>query len=96
MKITPALLESLGFEKLSNHHGIEINQWNLTVGGYLFNIRGGPDRWEFYPPGAYVPYSHSVTDLEELLPFTFRDGMTCGKEAMKKEFRELIGVKNGD
>ena len=92
MKITPEVLKALGFEQLTNHHGIDIDQWNLTVGGYLFNIRGGPDVWAFYPPGAYMPYSSSVTDLEELLGFTFKDGYNCGKEAMRKEFRDLMGV----
>lgn len=93
MKITVELLKAMGFEQQKNSNKIFIDVWNLKVSGYLFNLRGGPDSWEFYPPGAYMPYSFQVTDIEELIGFAFKDGYKSGEEGAKKELRKFLGVK---
>ena len=99
MKITAGLLKELGFERQKNINKIEIDEWYMKMHGYLFIVKGGPPNWRYFPPGAIVlgvgggPYSHSVSDIEELLAFTYEDGYESGKEANKQELREFLGVK---
>jgi len=94
MKITPEVLKALGFEQQKNSNRILIDTWYLTARGYLFIIKGSRDYWEFITPGTYAPYSHSVTDVEELLAFTHKDAYEHGKDGFKKELRDFIGVKD--
>jgi len=93
MKINSELLQKMGFEQQKNNNGILIDKWYMKMHGYLFIIGGGPPNWNYHPPGAY--HSHSVSDVEELLAFTFEDGYKSGKEDFKADFREFIGVKKG-
>lgn len=96
MKITPEVLKAMGFTQQKNSNGHLIDVYYLTIGDCLFTMKDGPETWRFYGPRTMEPnYRAYVTDLEQLLLYTYEYGREGGREDLKKELHKLIGVKNG-
>jgi hypothetical protein len=89
MKVTPEILISMGFYETFNGSGGKV--YSLRLHHALFTIEKFQDYWKFcnHSNGHW----HSVTDVEEMIPFAFHDGYDAGVDETKKQMREFLGCK---
>lgn len=88
MKVTPEILKSMDFtETLSGGNKI----YSLRIHGALFTLEDFGGYWKFcnHSNGHW----HSVTDVEEMIPFALHDGYDMGVIETKKQMREFLGCK---
>lgn len=89
MKITPEILISMDFYETLNGVGGKV--YSLGLHHALFTIEPSQGCWKFcnHSNGHW----HSITDVEEMIPFAFHDGYDTGVDDTKKQMREFLGCK---
>ena len=88
MKVTPEILISMGFyETLSGGNKI----YSLRMHHAVFTVENFEGYWKFC--NHTNGYGHSITDVEEMIPFAFHDGYDIGVDETKKQMREFLGCK---
>ncbi len=93
MKITQAILDKMDFKVAVD------DQFSLIlksdVGSMsIARLKKYPDNpWDFRIGNGP---QHSVTDVEELAFFAFRDGEESGKEQARQGIKEALGIKESE
>lgn len=91
MRITVEVLEQLGAVK-------EGETYMLKECGILTTLK--PDRTARMDDGGmlwilgHVAGGHHVTHLEEVIAWSYLDGLEEGKEAKQQEIKEVLGIKD--
>jgi len=91
-RITPKLLEAVGFKDISPTQ--TKNHWESRIAGHSFYvIKRDNSKYQFYQ--SYAQY-YDVTHLNELFALIAGENFELGQQAKIKEIKEVLQIVDND